>query len=61
VIRWFRRRRRPEAELTEWQREMLTTGLAGFCEHGIGMLDNCEQCCPPAAKRDEVGPPGSTS
>lgn len=21
--------------------------LAGFCEHGVGMLDQCDTCCPP--------------
>lgn len=26
----------------------LFTGLAGFCEHGVGMLDQCNTCCPPA-------------
>jgi hypothetical protein len=22
--------------------------LAGFCDHGVGMLDQCDDCCPPA-------------
>lgn len=21
--------------------------LAGFCKHGVGMLDQCDDCCPP--------------
>ena len=21
--------------------------LAGFCDHGVGMLDQCDECCPP--------------
>lgn len=24
-----------------------SSGLAGFCEHGIGMLDARDECCPP--------------
>jgi hypothetical protein len=28
-------------------RELSTTGLAGFCAHGVGMLDQCDGCCPP--------------
>jgi hypothetical protein len=22
--------------------------LAGCCKHGVGMLDRCDDCCPPA-------------
>lgn len=47
-MRLFGGRTRRDPQLTPWQREMLTTGLAGFCKHGIGMLDNCVACCPPA-------------
>lgn len=35
--------------LTDEQRTLLTTGLAGFCKHGVGMLDQCDDCCPEAA------------
>ena len=27
---------------------ILAHPLAGFCDHGIGMLDQCDACCPPA-------------
>jgi hypothetical protein len=33
-----------EPVLSEQERELLTTGLAGFCEHGVGMLDECLAC-----------------
>jgi hypothetical protein len=39
--------RRPAPELTERERKQLTSGLAGFCAHGVGVLDNCPDCCPP--------------
>lgn len=28
--------------------------LAGVCDHGVGMLDQCDACCPPV----EVTPVG---
>lgn len=39
------RRRRPEPrQLTPAEVTALTTGLAGFCAHGVGMLDACDDC-----------------
>lgn len=34
--------------MSDRERKLLTTGLAGFCAHGVGMLDQCDACCPPA-------------
>lgn len=50
---WFSRRREAR-ELTDRERELLTTGLAGFCDHGVGMLDNCTECCPPPPSEPDV-------
>jgi hypothetical protein len=52
-VRWPRRPRPSRRELTEGELELLTTGLAGFCAHGVGMLDQCDECCPPTTARTE--------
>jgi hypothetical protein len=31
----------------------LATGLAGFCADGVGMLDQCDDCCPPVRPEAE--------
>lgn len=33
----------PERPPIDWSR----VPLAGFCDHGIGMLEDCKKCCPP--------------